>query len=54
MHTISTVYIARGQGIPCASDDALNVAVFRLDSLPERLCFDHALILDDYAATFNK
>lgn len=50
MHTISTVYIAAGRGIPHAADDALNLAVFRLDSLPERLCFDHGRILADYAA----
>ncbi|HXE97865.1 MAG TPA: NUDIX hydrolase [Dongiaceae bacterium] len=50
MHTISTVYIAKAQGIPRAADDALNVAIYRLDSLPERLCFDHARILADYAA----
>lgn len=50
MHTISTVYIAAGRGIPRAADDALNLAVFRLDSLPERLCFDHGRILADYAA----
>jgi 8-oxo-dGTP diphosphatase len=50
MHTISTVYIASGQGIPCAADDAKNIAVFRVDSLPERLCFDHTRILADYAA----
>lgn len=49
MHTISTVYIAAGRGIPRAADDALNLAVFRLDSLPERLCFDHGRILADYA-----
>jgi 8-oxo-dGTP diphosphatase len=51
MHTISTVYIAKGHGIPRAADDALNLAIFRLDSLPERLCFDHARILADYAAS---
>jgi len=50
MHTISTVYIAKAQGIPNAADDAINIAIFRLDSLPERLCFDHARILADYAA----
>ncbi len=50
MHTISTVYIAKAQGAPRAADDALNLAIFRLDSLPERLCFDHASILADYAA----
>jgi 8-oxo-dGTP diphosphatase len=51
MHTISTVYTAKGHGIPRAADDALNLAIFRLDSLPERLCFDHARILADYAAS---
>ena len=51
MHTISTVFIATGRGIPRAADDALNLAIFRLDSLPKRLCFDHASILADYAAT---
>lgn len=50
MHTISTVYSARGRGTPRAADDAINIAVYRLDSLPERLCFDHARILADYAA----
>ena len=50
MHTISTVYMATGEGVPRAADDALNLAVFRLDCLPERLCFDHAQILADYAA----
>jgi 8-oxo-dGTP diphosphatase len=49
MHTISTVYVATGRGVPRAADDALNLAIFRLDSLPERLCFDHARILADYA-----
>ncbi len=50
MHTISTVFIATGRGIPHAADDALDLAIFRPDSLPERLCFDHARILSDYAA----
>jgi 8-oxo-dGTP diphosphatase len=49
MHTISTVYIAKAHGIPHAADDAINIAVFRVGSLPERLCFDHAHILADYA-----
>lgn len=51
MHTISTVFIATASGTPRAADDALNLAIFKLDSLPERLCFDHARILADYAAT---
>jgi 8-oxo-dGTP diphosphatase len=51
MHTISTVYVATGHGIPIAADDALNCAVFKMDSLPERLCFDHDKIIADYAKT---
>lgn len=50
MHTISTVFIATGQGVPHAADDALNLAIFELSSLPKHLCFDHARILADYAA----
>ena len=50
MHTISTVYVGTGFGTPLAADDALNLANFRLDSLPEQLCFDHARILADYSA----
>ncbi len=53
MHTISTVYIAKAEGTPCAADDALHAATFRMDSLPERLCFDHARILADYAAAHS-
>ncbi|SNB46176.1 NUDIX hydrolase [Geobacter sp. DSM 9736] len=47
-HTISVVYVASGHGIPCAADDAANLQVFPLDSIPAKLCFDHRLILDDY------
>ena len=50
MHTISTVYIADGCGQPQAADDAANLGIFRLEKLPETLCFDHADILTDYAA----
>ncbi|MDD2851488.1 MAG: NUDIX hydrolase [Desulfuromonadaceae bacterium] len=49
MHTISTVFIASGHGIPRAADDAVNLAIFKLDSLPSQLCFDHARILEDYS-----
>lgn len=48
MHTISTVYIATGAGIPFAADDAKNIAIYETDHLPIQLCFDHALILTDY------
>lgn len=47
-HTITTVYIARGSGELRAGDDAGEAAVFRRDSLPEHLAFDHGHILRDY------
>lgn len=47
-HVISTVYVARGEGTPRADDDAANLKVFPMSSLPEPLCFDHRKILDDY------
>jgi 8-oxo-dGTP diphosphatase len=46
-HTASTVFVARADGTPKGSDDALQAKVFRHDNLPE-LVFDHALIVDDY------
>ena len=47
-HTISTVYVAQGEGTPRAGDDAANVSVFTLEPLPQPLCFDHSKILQDY------
>jgi 8-oxo-dGTP diphosphatase len=47
-HTISTVFIARGNGTPRAGDDAAGIGVFPLDALPSPLCFDHETIIADY------
>lgn len=47
-HTVTAVYVATAKGIPQAADDAINVAVFSLDNLPQELAFDHAQVLDDY------
>ncbi len=47
-HTISTVFVGRAEGTPVGADDARSARVFPLDALPPALCFDHALILDDY------
>lgn len=46
-HTVSAVYIAHASGEPVAMDDARNVALYTLESLP-RLAFDHEKILADY------
>lgn len=51
IHTISTVYVAKGSGKPQAADDAVQLGIFQLADLPKELCFDHATILADYAAT---
>lgn len=50
-HTISTVFIATGKGIPEARDDATAIGLFTRDNLPEPLMFDHRQILSDY---FNR
>jgi 8-oxo-dGTP diphosphatase len=47
-HTLSVVFVATASGQPRAADDAKEIAVFDQGSLPDRLCFDHAQILDDY------
>lgn len=47
-HTVSTVFIAKGQGELLAQDDAKSVRVFRLKGKLPPLVFDHALILQDY------
>lgn len=47
-HTISLVYIADSVGTPKAADDAKNVKLWELKSLPEELAFDHDRILRDY------
>ncbi|OGR30869.1 MAG: NUDIX hydrolase [Desulfuromonadales bacterium GWD2_54_10] len=53
MHTISTVFVAEGQGKAEAADDAANLAIFTLDHIPQLLCFDHATILADYVHKKN-
>ena len=48
LHTISTVFVAQGNGVPNAGDDAARLKLFPLTALPSHLCFDHRKILDDY------
>jgi purine-nucleoside phosphorylase len=47
-HTITTVFIARAEGSPRASDDAAEIGIFDRNNLPFPLAFDHGLILNDY------
>ena len=47
-HTITTVYIAKGTGVPKSADDAKNVGVFIQNNLPTPIVFDHQRIIHDY------
>jgi ADP-ribose pyrophosphatase YjhB (NUDIX family) len=49
LHTASTVFIGRADGVPQAGDDAGEVGLFQREDLPD-LAFDHAVILADYYA----
>lgn len=52
-HTVSTVFIGKGKGLPVAGDDASQAGLFTRHNLPE-LAFDHAQILSDYFGTKKK
>jgi len=47
-HTVTTVFIATGEGVPAAKDDARHAAVFGEDGLPSPIVFDHSRIIADY------
>lgn len=47
-HTITTVYIAKAEGIPLACDDAREIGIFDEKNLPSEIAFDHRSILEDY------
>ena len=47
-HTVTAVYVAESSGEPKAADDAKNLQIFDIDSLPVELAFDHAQVLEDY------
>ena len=47
-HTVTAVYVAEATGEPQAADDAKNLNIFDLDSLPDELAFDHRQVLEDY------
>lgn len=52
-HTVSTVFIAKAQGLPRAADDAVNAGIFTAANLPAPLVFDHPHILNDYFSYKN-
>ena len=47
-HTITVVFIARGQGTPSAADDAADLKIVDPQDLPEQMAFDHSEIIADY------
>ena len=47
-HTLSVVFIAKAKGLPQAADDAVETGIFKKDTLPDKLAFDHGRILRDY------
>lgn len=53
-HTISTVFIARGKGVPRAGDDAGGIGIFTEKNLPKPLAFDHERIVREYFAARRK
>lgn len=48
LHTISTVFVATGQGTLRPADDAQEAGVFTAEEITFPLAFDHRKILDDY------
>ena len=47
-HTITTVFIGKGEGKGKAADDAEQLKIFKKGELPSKLAFDHKKILKDY------
>jgi ADP-ribose pyrophosphatase YjhB (NUDIX family) len=47
-HTVTTVFIAKADGIPKADDDAKEIGIFTENGLPSPIVFDHGKIISDY------
>jgi ADP-ribose pyrophosphatase YjhB (NUDIX family) len=50
IHTMTTVFTAKGSGEARAADDARAVRVFARGDLPDEMAFDHRAVLEDYFA----
>ena len=53
-HTASVVFIGKGKGNLKADSDAKAAGVFKLDSLPENIAFDHREVIKDYIQSRTK
>ncbi len=47
-HSVTTVFIASGIGVPRAEDDAKRLGIFTKNTLPRPIAFDHEKIIRDY------
>jgi len=47
-HTITIVFFAHAKGRPKAGDDAKEIGIFTENTLPDKIAFDHRVILADY------
>lgn|GEM_PF-138668 len=47
-HTVSIVFYGKGKGRLQAASDAKSAKVYKLNSLPEKIAFDHRKIIEDY------
>jgi len=47
-HTVSLVYVAKGEGEVKALDDAKNILLWKVDEPIPTMAFDHKIILEDY------
>jgi 8-oxo-dGTP diphosphatase len=47
-HTITTVFIGKGIGVPKPADDAKQLGMFSKNHLPDPIVFDHQKIIRDY------
>ena len=47
-HTITTVFIGKGIGVPKPADDAKQLGMFSINDLPDPIVFDHKNIINDY------
>ena len=47
-HTVSVVFTGLGSGRIAAASDAADAKAFKLDSLPDKIAFDHKKIIEDY------
>lgn len=54
-HTVSTVFIAKGVGVPRSGDDAKNLKIVPYDELLKiDYAFDHKQVIRDYLERRNK